>query len=264
MKKLLMALILLSMWVSSFADEIQVKSSLSSMEQTLIHIFNPYVKRIGLKKITINQDFENTKYTGGVKVDDGEVKIVFGSEFSDLYPNLSEDGYAYILCHELGHILGETPEDIQQKNGQLSPEAESDYFSSAVCLKKLFRAYVSTELKIVDPIVKVKCLASYQLLSEQVLCERAAMAGIDFFTELHYSLKRIRVISDNDKFYVIPDLSKEDTQYYTFYPSLQCRAETVANGAICSTSEAAWENQASDWHCQQTHGKRPACWCKHP
>lgn len=262
MKKIILFMVCMIFSFSSLADEIQEKTQLTVMEKTLIHIFTPYIEQIGLKKITINQDFENTLYTGGVVVEDGVVKITFGSEFQTLYPNLSEDGYAHILCHELGHIMGETPEDIQQKTKVLSPEAESDYFSSAVCLKKLFREYTVTEFKVIDPIVKTKCQLSYQLISEQLLCERVAMSGVEFFTEFHHSLKRIRAISGNDKFYAIPDLSKEDTNFYTFYPSLQCRAETVANGAYCSTSEALWDNQELDWHCQKSLGKRPSCWYK--
>lgn len=262
MKSIFLAFIILSTIVSSSAEEIREKSDLSTMEKTLIKIFNPFIQRIGLRKITINQDFENTLYTGGVVVENDVVKITFGSEFSTLYPNLSEDGYAHILCHEIGHILGETSEEVQKKTQILSPEAESDYFSSAVCLKKLFREYDSMELKFIDPVVKAKCLTSYSLLSDQLLCERVAMTGVEFFTEFHHSLRRIKAISSNDKFYALPDLSKEDKNFYTFYPSLQCRAETIANGAFCSTSEALWENEVQNWHCQNGLGKRPTCWVK--
>ena len=107
------------------------------------------------------------------------------------------------------------------------------------------------------------CAKQYSKNDEQKLCERMAMAGVDFFTSFHHSFKRAKIISGTEDFYAIPDLSKKDQRFYTFYPSFQCRAETLASGAYCTTSEQDFDRGISNWHCQKSVdpvGARPSCW----
>lgn len=246
-------------------DAIVEKKELTVLETAFIEIATPYIKRVKLDRIYIADDFDHTLYTGGVQIHENSARIMFGSEFRSMYEKLSDDAYAEILCHELGHIVGETSLENSPTGEEISPEAESDYFAGAVCLKKLFRKYPSTDILIPDPLVMSTCAKQYTENEDQKLCERVAMAGVDFFTSFHHSFKRAKIISGTEDFYAIPDLSKKDQRFYTFYPSFQCRAETLASGAYCTTSEQDFDRGASNWHCQKSVdpvGARPSCWYK--
>ena len=258
---LLSAITLFSGSAFSAKTTIREKSTYTVMEKTLIQIFTPYALTAGFSGIKISTDYENTLYTGGVMIDESMVNIIFGSEFNKAYPNLPEDAYAKILCHELGHIFGETPK-ADQVNQSISPEAESDYFAGAVCLKKLFKAYPSQTLQIPDPVVGMKCLSVYKNNEDRKLCERIAMSGLTFFTALRTSLVKTKAISPTDTFYAQPDFSKKETRYFIFYPSLQCRTETIAAGAYCDTSESLWSLGEKNWHCPSSLGARLGCWLK--
>lgn len=258
---LLSAITLFSVSAFSAKKTIREKSTYTVMEKTLIQIFTPYALAGGYSRIKISTDYENTLYTGGVMVENNMINIIFGSEFNKAYPNLPEDAYAKILCHELGHIFGETPK-ADQINQLISPEAEADYFAGAVCLKKLFRAYPMQNLQIPDPVVGMKCLSVYKKSEDRKLCERIAMSGLTFFTALRTSLLKTKAIIPADTFYAQPDFSKKETRYFDFYPSLQCRTETIAAGAYCNTSENLWSLGEKNWHCQSGLGARLGCWLK--
>lgn len=246
-------------------DSVIEKKELSVLEKTFIEIATPYVKRANLDRIYIAEDYDHTLYTGGVQIHENSARVMFGSEFRSMYERLSDDAYAEILCHELGHIVGETSPNNSPTGEEISPEAESDYFAGAVCLKKLFRKYPATDVLIPDPIVISTCAKQYNESSEQKLCERVAMAGIDFFTSFHHSFKRAKIINGTEDFYAIPNLNKKDQRFYTFYPSFQCRAETLASGAYCNTSEKDFDRAIANWHCKKDinpMGARPSCWYK--
>ena len=258
---LISILTLFSQITFSAEKTIREKTHYTEMEKTLIQIFTPYATAAGFSRIKISTDFENTLYTGGVLAEDNMINMVFGSEFNKAYPNLPEDAYAKILCHELGHIFGETPK-VDQIDKTISPEAESDYFAGAVCLKKLFRAYPAETFQISDPILSQNCLSVYAEAEDRQLCERIAMSGLNFFTALRTSLLKTKAIMPNDTFYGQPDFSKKETKYFDFYPSLQCRTETIAAGAYCDTSEKLWSVGEKNWHCQSGLGARLGCWFK--
>lgn len=266
MKKVLFIFILaLSRWsyAQNQADEnIQIKPKYSVMEQTLIDLFLPYAKDRSYTNITINQDFDYTQYTGGVNTVNGEIRIIFGSEFDDVYKGLPEDAYAKILCHELGHILGGTAANEQPEGVKISPEGGSDYFAGAVCLKKLFKAYPPTAPIIAAPEVIMNCSLQYSDFSEQQICQRIAMAGYDFFKVFRASLMKSVPEIKHEKFYSVPDFKNKDLGFYDFYPSFQCRNEIVSAGAYCTTSQALWEKGEKNWHCASGLGSRPRCFLK--
>lgn len=259
-------LFLAVMFVAGFSfaqqENVHPKTSYTLLEKTLIELFTPFAKARGFHAISINQDFEHPQYVGGVNTLNGEIRVIFGSEFNAVYPELSEDAYAKILCHELGHILGGTAANEQDPGVQISPEAGSDYFAGAVCLPKLFKNLPASNLIIADPIVTTNCGLQFTNAAEQLICQRVAMAGLSFFTSFHHAMVRSIPGIENEKFYAVPDLNVKDTGYYDFYPSFQCRGETLAAGAYCPTSQGLWDQGIKNWHCKSGLGARPSCWFK--
>lgn len=245
MKNIILGLLVL-IAMPSFAGE---------LEDQVIRIFSPYVQKAGLTGIRIVRSEDLPEYTGGVDINNGYLEIMFGSEFELQYPGLTQDGYSAIICHELGHFFAGAPK--RPGNTWASSESMSDYFSTAVCLKKLFRSMGALPVKVVDPVVLKNCDKNFSTESERNVCYRTAEAGLNLMKELHLSISKIGGF--NIPFYDHYDLSKKDPGFYGDYPSLQCRAETLVAGAFCSTSEADWESGVP-WACQSGVSARPSCW----
>lgn len=226
------------------------------LEDRVVKIFSPYVQKEGLKGIKFVRSEDLPDYTGGVDINEGYLEIMFGSEFELQYPGLTPDGYSAIICHELGHFLAGSPKR-PGGNTWASSEPMSDYFSTAVCLKKLFRDYGSLPIVEVDPVVRKNCNQNFSSQTERNVCYRTAEAGLNLMKELHLSISRIGGF--NIPFYDLYDLSKKDKGFYLDYPSLQCRAETIVAGAFCNTSEADWE-KGIPWACKSGNSARPSCW----
>ena len=50
-------------------------------------------------------------------------------------PEVTPEGFALVLCHELGHAYGGTPYIFQQ--AQIAAEGQADYYGEQTCLKAL-------------------------------------------------------------------------------------------------------------------------------
>ncbi|MCX5792662.1 MAG: hypothetical protein NTY45_10710 [Elusimicrobia bacterium] len=178
-------------------------------------------------------------------------------------PIITEDGYALIVCHELGHLIGGFPKFMKgQMSDNLSNEGQSDYWAALKCFRKFVEKDDNIAImaaKPVDPYAKEQCERTYQGRdTETAVCKRSVMAGMSTL----YSLAD----SNFDRF---PGLLTPDS-YITpatvdTHPNLQCRLDTYFAGALCDKS---WNEEVSDTdHTSGTcnggtylEGSRPACW----
>lgn len=223
-------------------------------------LLQPYALRLGLLGIHIVKSSDDPANMGCMEVQNKWAEISIGSDIFNDHPEMSEDGYAAILCHELGHVFAGTP--LYLKDGaNLSTEGQSDYWSAAVCLKKLFSKYPKNINVAPEPFVQSNCDSQFISKSERQLCYRVAAAGMNAMSVLHQSLIDV-VKNDPTGFYKKPDFSKKEILYSERYPTLQCRAETYAAGAFCKSSETNWSKGVINWSCDDDIAKRPTCWFK--
>ena len=133
-------------------------------------------------------------------------------------PEITEDSFTMVLCHELGHHLGGFPfVSLWAAN-----EGQSDYFASQVCLKAFWkddRQVNSSFEEKVDPYVKKKCDQAYVLEAEKHLCYRISVAG----ESLAHLLSVIE--KSNKPSYDQPDPTIRDITY-NLHPNAQCRLDT--------------------------------------
>lgn len=231
-------------------------AQLTLNEERLLQIMSPYAIQRGLKGINISKTDEYPDNFGSMEVRNQYLEIEIGAEVRQAHPGLSEDAYAYILCHELGHFFAGAP-----SSRGYSTEGQCDYFASAVCLKKLFKEFPSQSDVIPHPYVKTNCDAQFTDSIDRSICYRSAMAGIEFMTEMHNWISKISP-SETKGFYALPDFNQKETMFSDGYPTLQCRTETIAAGAFCNTSELRWSQRISDWACETPVAERPSCWLK--
>jgi hypothetical protein len=150
---------------------------------------------------------------------------------------ISRDGVAATLCHELGHGIGGNPYklDPYDKDGRVSVEGQADDYAFRYCLKRVF--------KFLPPTQVVRPLNS---LTEG-LCKKRPAADYQFCTRAFQTLESERRFfrlspTEPETYYDRPDLSKVEVvnQDMEFYPSTQCRLDTMMNGILGQPRPTCW------------------------
>lgn len=174
------------------------------------------------------------------------------------------DGFALVVCHELGHHLGGAP----RKGGfssWASVEGQSDYYANLKCLRQVFAepaAAAFTRTKDSDAVAQQECDAAFTAPADRAVCLRAAMAG--------KSVARLFMALHNET--VAPGFDTPDpkvvTALFTDHPATQCRMDTYLQGSLCKQPVAAplSGTDAAAGACTRsggfTGGFRPLCWYK--
>jgi len=55
-------------------------------------------------------------------------------------PEMTEDAYAAIICHEIGHIIAGEPRQTISSAEWSSSEVQADFFAASVCLPRYFKS----------------------------------------------------------------------------------------------------------------------------
>ena len=187
-------------------------------------------------------------------------------------PEVTADGFAIVVCHELGHQLGGFP----FTSSWAANEGEADYFASQSCARDLWASEVilnATHATSVNTAAKAKCDEVWNTESQKNLCYRISNA-------VKSSVNLLATLNSESAFF-----EKEDSQEVTHtdhsHPASQCRLDTYFAGALCNVdfesslipgfsfgaqrngTEAEEEAAAVSCH-QKTAsiGVRPRCWFK--
>jgi hypothetical protein len=177
------------------------------------------------------------------------------------HPKISIDGFAMVLCHEIGHHLAGAP----LVGSSMSNEGQSDYFAATKCFRKSFemdnnRAIVSKMN--VPTAITASCSQAFNMDSQVALCERSSMAGITLASVLNSMSKGTMPVKLDT-----PSKAVVATTYNK-HPKAQCRLDTYVAGAICDKdrNDAVSKTDASTGYCMRSEGYttsvRPLCWYK--
>ncbi len=194
-------------------------------------------------------------------------------------PEVTEDGFALVVCHELGHHFGGY--NFYGKTDWASAEGESDFFATNVCAKAVWgmqtqRNMAFRGLRNVPPSVKTACDTVWTgNPNAQGWCVRAAAGG--------FSLASLLAALGGSP---VPNFDTPDTTVVAktnvAHPKAQCRLDTYMSGALCTKKwdmnvipaknfpqgqdTAPAELEAMKFSCFQKEGfkagTRPSCWFK--
>jgi hypothetical protein len=173
----------------------------------------------------------------------------------------TDDGFALVVCHELGHHIGGAP---RADFSWPANEGQADYFGSMKCLRRIFEndnnAMIVSGMT-VDSEATSKCNTVYKSANEVALCQRVAMAGKSLGNVMA-SMGESGAVKFNT-----PDGSIVKTTYDE-HPAAQCRLDTYFSGILCDKSY----DQDTDYKdpiigtCIARDGYkvgvRPRCWYK--
>ena len=176
------------------------------------------------------------------------------------HPDVSADGFALVVCHELGHHLAGAPKNSFPMTWA-SNEGQSDYFASLKCFRKVFGGDDNMNIVAnmnVDPIAEKQCQEAWSNQEDISLCVRASMAGKSLAT----LLGRGSTIN-----FDTPDSNVVD-RTFDRHPAGQCRLDTYFQGSLCEKSheDDVSTRDAITGTCNRstghTVGIRPLCWYK--
>lgn len=156
-------------------------------------------------------------------------------------PGLDADGAALILCHELGHGLGGPPykdhDELNGKQDSFSTEGQADYFATFSCLPKVW-TQLDYEKRVDMPIAKKKCSTRFQkdsLNYNQCLRTFAAMRGFIVLLQ-HYKPQETRMNFEESDSREVESVTTDPR----FYPTSQCRLDTLMAGALKEPQPRCW------------------------
>jgi len=196
------------------------------------------------------------------------------------YHLMTNDGFAMVMCHELGHHIGGFPikPGFFGLQEWAANEGQSDYFAAHVCAPKIWEDEIETNASFredVDPLVQEKCDSVYEEEARQNICYRVVAGGL--------SLSRtLADLSETPQpNYATPNPDVVSSTYHA-HPEAQCRLDTTFAAALCDAEfddmfipgkdteggvkSPEAEREAADNSCMRIddyeNGVRPVCWFK--
>ena len=166
---------------------------------------------------------------------------------------INEQGFALVVCHELGHHLGGYP-----KSSWATNEGGSDYYATLKCMRSFYGTGAPSGA--VDPVAKAGCDAQFSNPGESNSCQTGSQGG----SSVAYLFQALSGDSAPPKFDT-PDASAVDSMMDE-HPPTQCRMDTYYQGALCrkSAGEDVSGDNPNSGACTrkngQSSGLRPRCW----
>lgn len=178
------------------------------------------------------------------------------------HETITEDGFALVICHEIGHHIGGAPIKV---SGWASNEGQADYFANLKCLRRVFlnenNMMIVRQMKNVPESLKNACKTAWATAADRAICIRGGMAG-DSVARLFAALRSAAPAK-----FETPD-TKVVTRTNDSHPAHQCRLDTYLQGSICEVDMNENVADASEvtgtCHASLGHkiGLRPTCWFK--
>jgi hypothetical protein len=225
--------------------------------------YKPIIEKMG-DKLVMNRLWDNGTVNASAQRSGKKVIVNMYGGLAR-HDKITKDGFAIVLCHELGHHLGGAPKIKRLFLGSwASNEGQSDYFATYKCFKRAYRADDNIEIvnkMEIDITVEDKCTEVYKSAAEAALCMRSAMASKST-ADLLASLRNSAMPKFNT-----PDpkvVKKTDNSH----PAAQCRLDTYFQGALCDRhlDDALSNKDPNQGTCNRKRGDefglRSQCWFK--
>lgn len=228
MKKMATITFLLVSLKSFGLEKIRNEGDLKKVVERFSKIWSPEIEKSYAKKLIVEYDWNNSRSNASATRDRDLNFVIKINGALAKEEGMDEDALLFILCHELGHHLGGSP---KKKRGQTdidswsSAEGQADYFAAKECLPKVFDEEVDDKYIVEDLTIEKLC--------DEKICERILDTGL-----------KVSKVFAQIKHSEWPSLEKESsvqvTQTYLSHPDVQCRLDTIKNGALGSERPDCW------------------------
>lgn len=235
------------------------QSDFNSVIDLAYKFYAPIVKRLGGNLVIKKLWSDSTVNAQTSRQGNNWVIEMFGGLARR--PEVTKDGFALVLCHEIGHNLGGFP----YVQDWASAEGQSDYYSTHACAKYLWQSEgdngASSEIGYYG---RTLCDNAWTSDRGRIVCYRSILGGQSLGSLLGALNGESSDIESPDPTVV----SRTNTSYPG---TTQCRLDTYVAGAVCV---ANWdyniipstEQTQINYLCSSgrgyTSGDRPKCWFK--
>jgi hypothetical protein len=227
-------------------------------------LYNPIVKSYG-GDLEVERNWEDATVNAYAQQMGKTWKV---SMFGGLarHETITPDGFALVVCHEIGHHIGGAPRKVSPWSSPwASNEGQADYFATLKCLRRGWERDNNEEIvrsMSVPASLRKACSEQHLWNQDYYLCIRGGMAGLSV-AKLFQALRGSSVAPK----FETPDPKVVATTDDN-HPATQCRLDTYFQGALCQVSfhedVTARSEVTGTCHGSLGHsiGKRPLCWFK--
>lgn len=231
----------------------------------VVSIYKPLIKQKFGADLSVEKNFkDNTVNAFADQIDAKHWEVHFFGGLAR-QPEVTEDGFTLVVCHELGHHLGGFPFIPGEV---LANEGQADMHASGACASAVFNAFPkddSISIAAIPARLKAECDLVQRFASDRSLCYRSVAASKSI-ADLLASLEGSTVSFET------PDTSVVTTTNND-HPAAQCRLDTYVASALCGherwdyglipgkgLSDQDAQAEAFDHSCETGVGARPKCW----
>lgn len=204
------------------------KDEFNNIVNEIVDIYTPYAESLGYD-LKANNNWDNSTVNASA-VQRGNAWYINMYGGLARRPEVTKDGFALVVCHEIGHHFGGFPFVGGFFNRWAANEGQSDYFASQACARLVWQNDTEENAKFrenVDGLVQEACDQSWSTEAEQNLCYRVIAAG-QSLADLLAALGGAESPSLKT-----PDESEVGRTSHS-HPKAQCRLDTYFKGALCT------------------------------
>ena len=239
---------------------------------SLERIYKPIIEAFGAKFVVERDWNDSTVNAWAAKYGKNWTVHMYGGFFRR--PEITEDSFALVMCHEIHHLVGGM---AFYSGSDMSAEGQADYAGNHVCARKLFLAAPlntlgrTAQLRSVLPQSVVdKCSRAWSKDLDRAVCLRSAKAGLELANVLGVMEGR-RVSFDTPDNSVVREI-------YESHPRAQSRLDTYLAGSLCTkfvpdniipgllaaVGYNSYQNEKASepYNCYGKEDARPASWFK--
>lgn len=222
---------------TSKVDQRTFESILHALET----VYAPIVAQAG-GRLQINHLWDNDEANANAtRSPDGRDWIINMYGGLARHPDITPDAFLLVGCHEMGHQLGGAPYKTRA-GWRAAAEGQSDYFGTLKCMRMVLKQFNNSKIvSQLGPEVTPEIVKGCQIASKEqekvAVCVRSVIAGQHLATALRNLINEDQKAQNRPPLPPIslgtPDRSQVPVTLFNAYPSIQCRLDTYAAGALC-------------------------------
>jgi len=183
------------------------------------------------ESLVINKKWSDSTVNANVTRYWGTVYInMYGGLFRR--PETTVEGFALVLCHEIGHAYGGTPY-IRAYN-KLSAEGQADYYGAKECLHQVLKELNLSEYEL-EPTYFMEDTCEKAYTGDRAdSCVRSLIGG----QSLGNLLATLRKVDQPS--YQTPDPTVVEETLVSYPETVQCRLDTYLRGTLNQSRPNCW------------------------
>ncbi len=206
--------------------------------------YKPIIKKLGYE-LVIERNWDDATVNAYAYQNGTEMHVAMFGGLARR-PEITEEGFALVLCHEIGHHLGGFPSYTMEGSKWAASEGNSDFYSTSSCARKILWG---TALPDPNKDIEMYCSKA----KDQFQCYSSFLGAM--------SLTRLLGTLTGEKASILKRDLKVVKRTNESYPSVQCRLDTYIAGALCDTK---WDDSKIPQNRDEMRGiscdTRPRCW----